>query len=75
MQENQPETTAVAQSGGARCSAAGRRLIIAACRARQPLAELRRKANKARNRANIWTIEELDLAAAEARRMADALGW
>lgn len=38
--------------------------------ARQHVNELRRKANKARNRANLWTQEELDLAKREGKQMA-----
>lgn len=36
-------------------------------RLKQPLAELERKADKSRDRANIWTQEEIDAADKEAR--------
>lgn len=39
----------------------------------QPLDELRRKASKAKNRANLYTQEELDLAAAEACELVASL--
>lgn len=38
-------------------------------RLRQPVAELRRKAEKSRERANLHTREELDLAEAKAREL------
>ena len=43
---------------------------IASYRQGQPLAELRRKAEKAVCRSNLWTQEELDLADAEATDLA-----
>jgi len=39
----------------------------------QPIEELRRKADKACRRANIWTVEELDYAKAHGRLMAASL--
>lgn len=46
---------------------------IREARLRQPIEELERKALKACNRANLWTAEELDFAAARGRALADAL--
>jgi hypothetical protein len=37
--------------------------------------ELERKAKKARERANLWTQEELDAADREAKRLHEALTW
>jgi hypothetical protein len=42
-------------------------------RLRQSLDELKRKADKARRRA-IWTLEDIDLARAEANEIGNALG-
>lgn len=42
---------------------------IREARQRQPMAELERKAWKAKERARLWTQEELDLAAARAQDM------
>lgn len=44
-----------------------RRRRIDEARQKQPIEELRRKARKARERANLWSQEELDLAKARAR--------
>jgi hypothetical protein len=45
-------------------------------RLRQPIEELRRKANKAaRKRSKLWTQEEIDLARAEAIAISVLLGW
>jgi hypothetical protein len=43
---------------------------IAEFRRKQPIEELRRKANLATDRFNLWSQEELDLADAEARELA-----
>lgn len=42
---------------------------IRAARLRQPLKELQRKALKSRNRANLWTQEQLDYADAVALKL------
>jgi hypothetical protein len=47
---------------------------IETARQSQPLSELRRKAEKARSRSNIWTQEEIDLAEVEAAEMAAFFG-
>lgn len=44
-------------------------------RLRQPLSKLARKADKARERANIYSQEELDYADAWARDTHAKLGW
>jgi hypothetical protein len=41
----------------------------------QPIEELRRKAEKARRRDNIWTQEELDWADAEASELHRQIHW
>lgn len=51
-------------------TSAERREKIRRARLAQPLNELRRKANIACNRANIWSQEELDAANAEAAELA-----
>jgi hypothetical protein len=43
---------------------------IAAYRRKQPIEELKRKADKAICKSNLWTQEELDLAKVEAAEMA-----
>lgn len=47
---------------------------IREARLRQPLAELTRKANKARGRINLYSQEEIDLAEVEARELVAWLG-
>lgn len=69
------ERSAVNPSGSLFGCTASRILILAAARARQPLHELARKAHKARRRQNIWTVEELDFAAANANEIAKAFDW
>lgn len=44
-----------------------------AARRRQPEAELKRKADKARRRQNIWTAEELDLVHVQSVALAEAV--
>ncbi|KKL25214.1 hypothetical protein LCGC14_2407550 [marine sediment metagenome] len=44
-------------------------------RLHQPLEELKRKARKARERANLWTVEELDYAQAQAREIRKIIHW
>ena len=44
-------------------------------RIKQPISELKRKAEKARERANIWTVEELDYADARARELLAKIKW
>lgn len=44
---------------------------ISDSRQHQPIEELRRKADKAINRANLWTQEEIDFAFARAREMGE----
>jgi hypothetical protein len=51
----------------------GREAYFRAVRRRQPEAELKRKADKARRRQNIWTHEELDYIKVHAARMASEL--
>jgi hypothetical protein len=41
----------------------------------QPIEELRRKAEKARCKSNLWTQEELDLADAEASELHRQIHW
>lgn len=48
---------------------------IRAARLRQPIEELERKAKKARERANIWTQEELDWAMKYAEELSRELRW
>ena len=43
--------------------------------AKQPTDELKRKAGKSRERANIWTQEELDYAARRGEELARSLKW
>lgn len=52
-----------------------RKQRIAVLRQKQPLAELERKAEKARMRSNLWSQEELDLGIAKANEMREAFGW
>lgn len=54
---------------------ADRKALLRAARQRQPLAELERKAAKARRRQQIWTAEELDLAKAEAADLIANIQW
>ncbi len=44
-------------------------------RLRQPIEELRRKSDKSRDRANLYTQEELDYAGAKAKELFKSLGW
>ncbi len=44
---------------------------IRQCRLKQPIEELRRKADKSVERSNVWTQEELDCADAEAKELAE----
>jgi hypothetical protein len=46
-----------------------RQMVIELYRQDQPIEELRRKAEKARCRSNLWTQEELDLADKEAAEL------
>lgn len=50
-----------------------REAAFRAARRRQSEAELARKAAKARRRQNIWTVEEIDLAAVQGVRLAAKL--
>jgi hypothetical protein len=52
-----------------------RRMVIELHRQSQPIEELRRKAEKARCKSNIWTQEELDLADVEADELHRAIHW
>ena len=51
--------------------------ILDAARKKQPVEELRRKAQKAKGRhsKNFWIQEEIDLADAEAREICQRMGW
>lgn len=51
-----------------------RELRIELYRRDQPIEELRRKADKARCKSNLWTMEELDLADAVAQKWKDHFG-
>lgn len=53
-----------------------REQYLGSLRREQPIEELRRKANKAiRLKGDLWTQEELDLAAAEAEIIIKKLSW
>ncbi len=41
----------------------------------QPTEELKRKAEKSRERANVWTHEELDYASRRGKELSEALIW